>query len=277
MSGVPSAPSESSGCPEPGADQHEALDAPALRALLAQREQQLAEQSAALQAWTHAVSHDLRAPLRHITSFGPLVRELLQDAPGLDAATRQEALDFLATMDQSARRMGRMFDGLLQLARIARAPFTPQAVDLGALVHEVREALAPRCEGRALQWQVEGPWPAVQGDAALLRQMLAELLGNALKFSQGCSPARIGVQAERGAHGQCTLRVQDNGVGFDPARAQALFGIFQRLHRESEFDGVGCGLAAVRAIAQRHGGSVSVQAAPGAGCTVSVCWPAEML
>ena len=273
MSGVPSAPSESSGCPEPGADQHEALDAPALRALLAQREQQLAEQSAALQAWTHAVSHDLRAPLRHITSFGPLVHELLQEAPGLDAATRQEALEFLATMDQSARRMGRMLDGLLQLARIARAPFTPQTVDLGALVHEVREALAPRCADRTVQWQADGPWPTVQGDPALLRQLLAELIGNALKFTQARSPAQIRVTAECGADGHCTLCVQDNGVGFDPARAQALFGIFQRLHRESEFDGVGCGLAAVRAIAQRHGGSVSAQAAPGAGCTVSVCWP----
>ena len=225
----------------------------------------------------HAVSHDLRAPLRHITSFGPLVHELLQEAPGLDAATRQEALEFLATMDQSARRMGRMLDGLLQLARIARAPFTPQTVDLGALVHEVREALAPRCADRTVQWQADGPWPTVQGDPALLRQLLAELIGNALKFTQARSLAQIRVTAECGADGHCTLCVQDNGVGFDPARAQALFGIFQRLHRESEFDGVGCGLAAVRAIAQRHGGTVSAQAAPGAGCTVSVCWPAGML
>jgi light-regulated signal transduction histidine kinase (bacteriophytochrome) len=277
MSGAPSAPSESSGCPAPGANRHEAIDAPALRALLAQREQQLAEQSAALQAWTHAVSHDLRAPLRHITSFGPLVRELLQEAPGLDAATRQEALDFLATMDQSARRMGRMFDGLLQLARIARAPFTPQTVDLGALVREVRTLLAPGCAGRTVHWQVPNVWPPVHGDAEFLRTLLTELLGNAVKFTRGRDPAQITVDGEHGADGRFTLRVQDNGVGFDPARAQALFGIFQRLHRESEFDGVGCGLAAVRAIAQRHGGTVSAQAAPGAGCTVSVCWPAAVL
>jgi light-regulated signal transduction histidine kinase (bacteriophytochrome) len=277
MSAVPSAPSESSGCLKPGSNRYDALDAPALRTLVAQRDQQLAEQGAALQAWTHAVSHDLRAPLRHITSFGPLVHELLQEAPGLDAATRQEALEFLATMDQSARRMGRMLDGLLQLARIARAPFTPQTVDLGALVHEVREALAPRCADRTVQWQADGPWPTVQGDPALLRQLLAELIGNALKFTQARSPAQIRVTGECGADGHCTLCVQDNGVGFDPARAQALFGIFQRLHRESEFDGVGCGLAAVRAIAQRHGGTVSAQAAPGAGCTVSVCWSAGML
>jgi len=257
--------------PEPGP--YAGLDAPELRALLAGRDAALADQQAALQAWTHAVSHDLRAPLRHITSFGPLVRELLQDAPGLDATARAEALDYLATMDQSARRMGRMLDGLLQLARIARAPFTPQAVDLGALVHEVRTALAPRCAGRAVHWQVPDAWPALHGDTELLRTLLTELLGNAVKFTRGREPAQIRVDAERGADGRCALRVQDNGAGFDPARAQALFGIFQRLHRESEFDGVGCGLAAVRAIAQRHGGTVSAQAAPGAGCTVSVCWP----
>ena len=258
--------------PEPGP--YAALDAPALRALLAGRDAALAEQQEALQAWMHAVSHDLRAPLRHITSFGPLVHELLQDAPGLDAATRQEALEFLSTMDQSARRMGRMLDGLLQLARIARAPFTPQAVDLGALVREVQHALAAQHAGRAVQWQADGPWPRVQGDPALLRQLLTELLGNALKFTQARSPAEIRVTAECTADGHCALCVQDNGVGFDPARAQGLFGIFQRLHRESEFDGVGCGLAAVRAIAQRHGGTASAQAAPGAGCTVRVDWPA---
>ena len=172
---------------------------------------------------------------------------------------------------------GQCLGGLLQLARIARAPFTPQTVDLGALVHEVREALAPRCADRTVQWQADGPWPTVQGDPALLRQLLAELIGNALKFTQARSPAQIRVTGECGADGHCTLCVQDNGVGFDPARAQALFGIFQRLHRESEFDGVGCGLAAVRAIAQRHGGTVSAQAAPGAGCTVSVRWLAGML
>jgi light-regulated signal transduction histidine kinase (bacteriophytochrome) len=270
MSGVPS---DSQRCPEPGSNRYEALDAPALRALLAQRDAQLAEQAAALQEWMHAVSHDLRAPLRHITSFGPLVRELLQEAPGLEPEAQQEALAFLDTMDQSARRMGRMLEGLLVLARIARAPLRPEAVDLAALVEQVRAAQVETVPGRSVQWRIAPDLPSVQGDATLLRQMLTELLGNALKFTRGREPACIAVGGERDADGRFTLTVQDNGAGFNPAQSAGLFGVFQRLHRESEFEGVGAGLAAVRAIARRHGGDASATALPGEGCTVRVFWP----
>jgi light-regulated signal transduction histidine kinase (bacteriophytochrome) len=113
----------------------------------------------------------------------------------------------------------------------------------------------------------------VQGDAALLRALLDALLSNALKFTQGRAPACIAVGAERAADGACTLWVQDNGVGFNPAQANGLFGIFQRLHRESEFEGVGTGLALVRAVARRHGGQVQAASAPGEGCTVHGSWP----
>ena len=257
----------------PGADAYAALDAPALRALLAQRDQQWAQQVAAQDEWVHAVSHDLRAPLRHITSYGPLVRELLEEAQGLEPDARQEALAFLGTMDQSARRMGRMLDGLLALARIARAPLRLEAVDLAALLEQARAPLAAGLQGRSVQWQVAPALPTVQGDAALLRALLDALLSNALKFTQGRAPAFIAVGAERAADGACTLWVQDNGVGFNPAQANGLFGIFQRLHRESEFEGVGTGLALVRAVARRHGGQVQATAVPGEGCTVRVSWP----
>lgn len=196
--------------PGPGSSQPmesaapQALDAPALRALLAQREAQCAEQAAAMEAWMHAVSHDLRAPLRHITSYGPLVRELLEAAPGLDAEARQEALAFLGTMDQSARRMGRMLEGLLALSRVARAPLRVQAVDLAVLVAQAREALerAGTGAGHSVQWQVAGEPPTVQGDAALLLQLLTELLTNALKFTRGRAPACISVDWARGAMGK---------------------------------------------------------------------------
>ena len=265
--------------PGPGASQPmesaapQALDAPALRALLAQREAQCAEQAAAMEAWMHAVSHDLRAPLRHITSYGPLVRELLEAAPGLDAGARQEALAFLGTMDQSARRMGRMLEGLLALSRVARAPLRVQAVDLAVLVAQAREALerAGTGAGHSVQWQVAGEPPTVQGDAALL-QLLTELLTNALKFTRGRAPACISVGWARGGDGQVTLSVQDNGVGFNPAQAAGLFGIFRRLHRDSEFEGVGAGLALVQAVAHRHGGTAEASAVPGEGCTVRVRW-----
>ena len=255
------------------AEPYDGLDASALRALLAQRDAQLAEQAAGMQEWMHAVSHDLRAPLRHITSYGPLVQELLQESAGLEAEARQEALAFLGTMDQSARRMGRMLEGLLVLSRIARAPLRREAVDLTALVEQARAPLAEAAPGRSVDWRVAPYLPTVQGDATLLRQMLAELLGNALKFTRGRDPATIAVGGERGDDGQVTLTVQDNGSGFNTAQAAGLFGVFQRLHRESEFEGVGAGLAAVRAIARRHGGEASATAAPGEGCTVRVTWP----
>lgn len=245
------------------------------RALLRQRERELAELRAAQDEFLRAVSHDLRAPLRHITSYGPLVAELLQDA-GLQGEALAEAQEFLATMDHSARRMGRMLDGLLQLSRIARTPLQRQPVALSDLAHEVQAVLAAQAQAqeRAVQWHIAPDLPSVEGDSVLLRQLLAELLGNALKFTRGRDPAHIAITAEYSAEpsadGSLILRVQDNGVGFNPAQAGGLFGVFQRLHRETEFDGVGAGLAAVRAIAQRHGGEASATAAPGAGCTVSV-------
>ena len=260
------------GCSEPGSTRHADLTLEQAHALLQERERELAALHAAQDEFLRAVSHDLRAPLRHVTSYGPLVAELLQDA-GLQGEALQEAQDFLATMDQSARRMGRMLDGLLALSHIARAPLQCQSVALGALATEVRATLAASAEGRAVEWHIAADLPSVPGDAALLRQMLAELLGNALKFTRGQAPARIAVTGARAADGAVTLRVQDNGAGFNPAQAAGLFGVFQRLHRESEFEGVGTGLAAVRAIARRHGGEASATAAPGAGCSVSVRLP----
>ncbi|NMM77614.1 ATP-binding protein [Acidovorax sp. SRB_24] len=243
------------------------------QALLLARESELAELRAAHEDFLRAVSHDLRAPLRHITSYGPLVAELLQDC-GLQGEELQEAQGFLATMDQSARRMGRMLDGLLALSRIARAPLQRQPVALADLVAQAQAAVAPLARGRAVAWQIATAAAVLHGDPALLRQLLTELLGNALKFTPGRAPARIAIGVERSADGTgATLSVQDNGVGFDAAQAAGLFGVFQRLHRETEFEGVGAGLAAVRAIARRHGGEAQATAALGAGCTVRVRFP----
>ncbi len=257
---------------------YEGLDAPALRALLARRDQALADLAATQDELLRAVSHDLRAPLRHITSYGPLVRELIDEATAagsLTAEASEEALAFLATMDQSARRMGRMLDGLLTLSRAARAPLQPVTLDVQALVAEARAALAGAAEGRAVQWSVDVRGLALRGDAALLRQLLAELLRNALQFTAGADPACIAVSAERLPGGGARLQVRDNGSGFDPARAGVLFGIFQRLHRDADQAGVGTGLATARTIVQRHGGRIAIAAQPGAGCTVTIDWPAE--
>ena len=283
--------------PPPGEHPQAPPELQQLRTRLAEREQQLAAMAAAHEDFLRAVSHDLRAPLRHITSYGPLVAEVLQDS-GVVGDALAEAQAFLATMDQSARRMGKMLDGLLALSRIARAPLQRQPVALDALVAQVQADLAARTQGRTVQWQVAPAGAVLHGDPALLHQLLTALLDNALKFTQGRAVAQIAVQvqsagaaaaAETGTAASAqedgaragsaagaatqTLRVQDNGAGFNPAQAAGLFGVFQRLHRDTEFEGVGAGLAAVRAIAQRHGGDASASAVAGVGCTVSVVLP----
>jgi len=246
-----------------------------LRAELARSQQQVAEMAAAQEEFVRAVSHDLRAPLRHVTSYGALVREVLGDLPPevAQGAEVQEALGFLSTMDQSARRMGLMIDGLLALVRASRAPLRPQPVPLAGAVAEARATLAPAEAGRAVEWRVDANLPTLQADPVLLQELLVQLLGNALKFTRPVAQPCITVRADAAPEGSVAFTVQDNGVGFDPARAGGLFGVFQRLHREAEFDGVGAGLALCRAIAQRQGATVTATAVPGAGCSVRVEWP----
>ncbi len=248
-----------------------------LRAELARSQQQVADMAAAQEEFLRAVSHDLRAPLRHVTSYGTLVREVLGDLPPevLQGTEVQEALGFLATMDQSARRMGLMIDGLQALVRASRAPLRLQPVPLAGAVAGARAALAAAEAARAVEWRIGADLPTLQADPALLQELLVQLLGNALKFTRPVAQPCITVQADVAPDGQVAFTLQDNGVGFDPARAGALFGVFQRLHRETEFEGVGTGLALCRAIAQRHGAQIRATAVPGAGCKVRVQWPCE--
>ncbi|AVO48714.1 two-component sensor histidine kinase [Melaminivora suipulveris] len=239
---------------------------------LAQAQRQIAEMAAAQEAFMRRVVHDLGAPLRHVTSYGALVRELLGELQQPPAQVA-EALECVATMEQSARRMAAMLEGLRAIAEVTRAPLRCAAVDPAALAQQARAQLEGRVAGRAVQWAIQERMPSVQADPALLRSVFEQLLDNALKFSRSRDPARIQVAAEvQGSHVRIT--VQDNGAGFDPARAQALFGVFERLHRESEFEGVGAGLALCRAIAQRHGASIEASAVPGQGCVIELDWPA---
>ena len=247
----------------------------ALRAELARSQQQVADMSAAQEEFLRAVSHDLRAPLRHVTSYGTLVREVLGDLPAdvVQAPELQEALGFLATMDQSARRMGLMIDGLLAITRATRAPMHCTTVALADAVAQARIDLAAAEAGRDVQWHLVPDLPALDADAGLLRELLVQVLGNALKFTRGQAVAHIYIGAEPLANGRVAVSVRDNGVGFDPARAGSLFGVFQRLHRETEFEGVGTGLALCRVIAQRHGAQITAAGMPGEGCQVRLEWP----
>src|SRR6185312_15428260 len=150
-------------------------------------------------------------------------------------------------------------------SRMGRAEVHKAVFDLGALTRRVIEELAPDTEGRHIEWRI-GDLPSVQGDPALLRLVLSNLIGNALKFTRGRAPARISISAAT-RDGAVTITIADNGAGFDMRYADKLFGVFQRLHRQDEFEGTGIGLANVARIVHKHGGVVAAEGAVGEGAT----------
>lgn len=239
----------------------------ALRDELAQCQARLAVAEADLEDVFRIVGHDLRAPLRHLTAYSQLIREEVEEGAGAE-----QLAPYLGTLEGAARKLGRMIDGVLAFSRAGRAPLVPATVDMGALLREARAMLQPEAAGRAVAWQIADDWPAVRGDAALLRELWQVLLSNALKFTRPQAEPRIAVGWRRVEAGlECQVR--DNGVGFNPAQAGQLFGMFRRLHRENEFDGVGTGLALAQRIVVRHGGHIEATAEPGAGCTVRFVLP----
>jgi ABC-type amino acid transport substrate-binding protein/nitrogen-specific signal transduction histidine kinase len=202
--------------------------------------------NAELEAFSYSVSHDLRAPLRHVSGF---VQLLQANAKGKLDDTGNRYLDVISG---AAKKMGELIDDLLLFSRTGRAQMHIESIPLGPLVDECRRELEPETRGRAIEWKI-GELPEVSGDRALLRQVLANLLGNAVKYSCKQPAARIEVSA-RSEGGETIVCVRDNGAGFDMKYVDKLFGVFQRLHSESEFEGTGIGLANVRRIVVRHGG-----------------------
>jgi PAS domain S-box-containing protein len=212
-----------------------------------------------LESFSYSVSHDLRAPLRHMSGFVDLLKR--RAAPVLDERSRQH-LDFIAG---AAQQMGRLVDDLLNFSRMARVHMQQQRVSLSQLVAEVRAELRRDTQGRHVQWKIQ-PLPDVYGDGPMLRVVLVNLLGNALKYTRTRSPAIIdvGAQANETEH---TIFIRDNGVGFDMKYAGKLFGVFQRLHFDDEYEGTGIGLASVQRIVLRHGGRVWAEGKEGEGAT----------
>ncbi len=230
--------------------------------------EQLVDSNQELEAFSYSVSHDLRAPLRNISGFADLL--LRKSAGRLDA----EGDRYLTNVSAEAIRLGHLIDSLLAFSRLSRAELQQRPCDLAALVAAVREELAPACANRPIEWRL-GPLPTLVGDPTLLRQVFANLLGNAVKFSRQRAPAVIEVgelPAPPGA-AEHLLFVRDNGAGFDPRYADKLFGVFQRLHRAKDFEGTGIGLANVRRIVSRHGGRVWAEGQPEAGATFFVALP----
>ena len=198
-----------------------------------------------LEAFSYSVSHDLRAPVRHVDGFVRLLEKEL-------APPSAKAAHYLATISAAARRMGALIDDLLTLSRTGRQSLELRRVDLGAMVRELIRELGPEAGRRGVQWTID-ELPPVMADASLLRIVLHNLLSNALKYSRAQPVARIAVEARVVEPGTVEVTVRDNGVGFDARFKDKLFGVFQRLHREEEFEGTGIGLATARRIVHRHG------------------------
>lgn len=243
--------------------------------LLAQRDQQLQQRmqelealTRELEAFSYSVSHDLRAPLRHVVGFA----SMLQKSAG-DALSDQQRR-YIRTIVDSAARMGRLIDDLLAFSRTSRTELRRHPVDLGAVVREVQQQLAAGVNGRHIDWQVHA-LPTVQGDTALLRVVFDNLLANAVKYTRPRARAAIEMGSRPGEPGEVVIYVRDNGVGFDMQYQNKLFGVFQRLHSSDEFDGTGIGLATVRRIVSRHGGRTWAEGQPDAGATFYVALPTE--
>jgi PAS domain S-box-containing protein len=232
-----------------------------------ERTAQLEEANIELEAFAYSVSHDLRAPLRHIDGFIELLQK--RTATNLD----EKSQHYMEMIADSARMMGILIDDLLSFSRMSRAEMVKSQVDLNELVQDVIQEFALEIEGRNVEWQV-GHLPHVACDRAMLRAALVNLVSNALKFTHQRETARIEIGCEKENGTEVILFVRDNGVGFDMNYADKLFGVFQRLHRTDEFEGTGIGLANVRRIVNRHGGRIWAESEVDHGATFYLSLPA---
>jgi light-regulated signal transduction histidine kinase (bacteriophytochrome) len=224
-----------------------------------ERTAQLEAANGELEAFSYSVSHDLRAPLRHVDGYARLLRD------HLDGAMDEKGRRFLETIGSSAKRMGLLIDDLLVFSRMARVELHQQKINLESLAQEAIRDLQPETLGRNINWKVHA-LPSVFADLNMLRQVLRNLLSNAVKYSRSRNPAHIEI-GTRSSPGEIVIYVRDDGVGFDPGYASKLFRVFQRLHSAQEFEGTGVGLANVNRIITRHGGRTWAEGQPGAGAT----------
>jgi light-regulated signal transduction histidine kinase (bacteriophytochrome) len=245
----------------------------ALAAEVAHMRTELAQAKAELQEFVYTVSHDLRAPLRHIFAYAQVIEEDWPDAP-------LEMRSHLATIRSSAQLLTQQLDGLTQLSRIANQSIQLQAVDLAALVRDLADELMqnkPECK---VQWRLAGDVPHVVADASGLSQVLPQLLDNALKFSRDRDqatieltwrrlPTTVAHQSER-----IEISLKDNGIGFAPEQANKLFKVFGKLHPAREFEGQGLGLVLARKWLERMHGTIELEGVSGAGCCATITLPA---
>ncbi len=227
---------------------------------VAERTAQLEDANKELQAFSYSVSHDLRAPLRHVLGFVDLLRS--DAGPSLS----EKSLRHLATITLAAQRMGNLIDDLLAFSRIGRAELQKTNVNLDELTRETLSDFQSETKGRNIAWNIQ-PLPTVRGDRALLRQVLVNLISNALKFTSARVETKIEIGEVPNENGETVIFIGDNGAGFDPKYAGKLFGVFSRLHSHTEFEGTGIGLANVQRIILRHGGRTWAKGVLNGGAT----------
>jgi PAS domain S-box-containing protein len=227
-----------------------------------ERTAQLLAANKELEAFTYSVSHDLRAPLRHISGFSKMLSEEYGSTLPSDAQHQ------LQRIQEGTRRMGMLVDDLLNLARLGRRDLSVQAAGLKLIVNEVVAELAPDYEGRQIEWKI-GDLPEAECDSGLMKQVFQNLLLNAVKFTRSRPEAviEVGQIVQKDEAGSLAIFVRDNGVGFNMKYADKLFGVFQRLHRQEDFEGTGVGLATVQRIIQKHGGRIWAEAELDKGAT----------
>jgi len=233
------------------------LENAALERRVRERTAELESANKELEAFSYSVSHDLRAPLRHIDGFASVLAESL--GPNLSKSDKR----YLDLILSSASQMSQLIDDLLHFSRTGRAEMRRSQVNLGDLLEQIIKETQPETEGRNIVWK-KGSLPVVQADPSLLRQVFSNLLFNAIKYTRPRDPAEIEIGSEIKPD-EIVIFFRDNGVGFDMQYADKLFGVFQRLHTKDEFEGTGIGLANVRRIIARHGGRTWAEGKAGEG------------
>ena len=247
----------------------------ALIGIVLRRAQELAEVATELgrvnkelEAFSYTVSHDLRAPMRHIAGYVDLVLD------GEGATLGERSKRYLSHVKDAAAFAGQLVDALLDFSRMGRLALKRREVDTGQLVAEIAEELSRQEAGRRIEWDIAADLPALWADPVLLQVTLRNLLGNAVKYTRTRDPACIRVAPVRNAQGE-GLEITDNGVGFPMKYVAKLFGVFQRLHQAEEFEGTGIGLASVRRIVERHGGNAWARGEVGQGASFGFVLPVE--
>lgn len=230
-----------------------------------ERTKQLEATNKELEAFSYSVSHDLRAPLRHMDGFA----QILMTEPSVEKDERAQR--YLQMITKAARQMGMLIDDLLSFSKMGRQSMVRQNVDFAAMVRDIISEFKDEQEGRAIEWNI-ADLPLVEGDAAMLRQVWRNLISNALKYSRERTPARIEIGWKEKPE-EMVFFVRDNGAGFEMKYADKLFGVFQRLHKPEEFEGTGIGLANVRRIVSRHFGNTWAEGELDKGATIFFSLP----